>query len=204
MRHKWTDKEDRWLIKNVKGITLEELTERFNKKFNLNVSKKAVAGRKSKLNISSGIVGGQFQKGQKSFNKGLKWDEYMPKESQERSRKTVFKKGNVPPNHRKIGSERIDSDGYVLVKTQDGHLQKNWKLKHRLVWESMYGNIPKGYKIMFADGDKTNCDIKNLILVSDSEELIMNQNKLVKKNSDLTKIGLNIARILARVNKRKK
>lgn len=203
MRHKWSEKEEQWLNKNVKGITLKELTNRYNKKFNMNLSESAIAGRKNKLNLHSGITGGQFQKGQISWNKGKTWDEYMPKESQERSRKTTFKKGSIPPNHREIGSERLDSDGYILVKIQDGKSHKNWALKHRLIWESMYGNIPTGYKIMFADGNKRNFDIKNLILVSDVEELIMNQNKFVKGNSDLTKVGLNIARLINRVNKRK-
>lgn len=203
MRHKWSEKEDRWLTKNVKGITLKELTKRYNKKFNMKLSESAIANRKNKLNLHSGITGGQFQKGQISWNKGKTWDEYMPKESQERSRKTTFKKGNIPPNHREIGSERLDSDGYILVKIQDGKGHKNWTLKHRLIWKSMYGNIPTGYKIMFADGNKRNFDINNLILVSDAEELIMNQNKFVKDNSDLTKVGLNIARIINKVNKRK-
>ena len=203
MRHKWSEKEEQWLTKNVKGITLKELTNRYNKKFNMNLSESTIANRKIKLNLHSGITGGQFQKGHIPQNKGKTWDEYMPKESQERSRKTTFKKGNIPPNHREIGEERIDSDGYVFVKIQDGHLNKNWVLKHRLIWESMYGNIPTGYKIMFADGNKGNFDIKNLILVSDAEELIMNQNKFVKDNSDLTKVGLNIARIINKVNKRK-
>ena len=203
MRHKWSEKEEQWLTKNVKGITLKELTNRYNKEFNMKLSESAIASRKSKLNLHSGITGGQFQKGHIPQNKGKTWDEYMSKESQERSRKTTFKKGNIPPNHREIGEERIDSDGYVFVKIQDGHLNKNWVLKHRLIWESMYGNIPTGYKIMFADGNKGNFDIKNLILVSDAEELIMNQNKFVKDNSYLTKVGLNIARIINKVNKRK-
>jgi len=203
MRHKWSEKEEQWLTKNVKGITLKELTNRYNKEFNIKLSESAIASRKSKLNLHSGITGGQFQKGHIPQNKGKTWDEYMSKESQERSRKTTFKKGNIPSNHREIGEERIDSDGYVFVKIQDGHLNKNWVLKHRLIWESMYGNIPTGYKIMFADGNKGNFDIKNLILVSDAEELIMNQNKFVKDNSDLTKVGLNIARIINKVNKRK-
>lgn len=203
MRHKWSEQEDKWLIKNVKGITLKELTNRYNKKFNMNLSESTIANRKNKLNLHSGITGGQFQKGHVPQNKGKTWDEYMSKESQERSRKTTFKKGSIPPNHREIGSERLDSDGYILVKIQDGKGHKNWILKHRLVWQSMYGNIPTGYKIMFADGNKQNCNIKNLILVSDAEELIMNQNKFVKDNSDLTKVGLNIARIINKVNKRK-
>ena len=203
MGHKWSEKEEEWLTQNVKGITLKELTKRYNKKFNMNLSERAIASRKSKLNLHSGITGGQFQKGYIPQNKGKTWDEYMPKESQEKSRKTTFKKGNIPSNRKEIGSERLDSDGYVLVKVQDGHLNKNWVLKHRLIWESMYGNIPTGYKIMFADGNKQNCDIKNLILVSDAEELIMNQKKFVKDNADLTKVGLNIARIIDCVNKRK-
>lgn len=203
MIHKWSEKEEQWLTKNVKGITLKELTKRYNKKFNMNLSESAIANRKNKLNLHSGITGGQFQKGQISWNKGKTWDEYMPKESQERSRKTTFKKGSIPPNHREIGSERLDSDGYILVKIQDGKGHKNWTLKHRLIWESMYGNIPTGYKVMFADGNKRNFDIKNLILVSNAEELIMNQNKFIKNNADLTKVGLNIARIIDRVNKRK-
>jgi len=203
MIHKWSEKEEQWLTKNVKGITLKELTKRYNKKFKMNLSESAIANRKNKLNLHSGITGGQFQKGQISWNKGKTWDEYMPKESQERSRKTTFKKGSIPPNHREIGSERLDSDGYILVKIQDGKGHKNWTLKHRLIWESMYGNIPTGYKVMFADGNKRNFDIKNLILVSNAEELIMNQNKFIKNNADLTKVGLNIARIINRVNKRK-
>ena len=203
MGHKWSEKEEQWLTKNVKGLTLKELAKRYNKKFNMHLSESAIANRKNKLNLHSGLTGGQFQKGQIPWNKGKTWDEYMPKESQENSRKTTFKKGSIPPNHREIGSERLDSDGYILVKIQDGKGHNNWTLKHRLVWQSMYGNIPKGYKIMFADGNKQNCDIKNLILVSDAEELIMNQNKFVKDNADLTKVGLNIARIIDRVNKRK-
>lgn len=203
MRHRWSEKEEQWLTKNVKGITLKELTKRYNKKFNMNLSESAIANRKDKLNLHSGIAGGQFQKGHIPQNKGKTWDEYMSKESQERSRKTTFKKGNIPPNHREIGSERLDTDGYILVKIQDGKGHKNWVLKHRLVWKSMYGDIPPGYKIMFADGNKQNCDIKNLILVSDAEELIMNQNRFVKDNADLTRVGLNIARVIDRVNKRK-
>lgn len=203
MKHKYSAIEDKFLIENVKGITLKELTKMFNRRFDLNLTEAAISHRKVKLKIKSGIVGGQFQKGHKTFNKGMTWDEYMPKESQERSRKTTFKKGSIPPNHREIGSERLDTDGYILVKIQDGKGHKNWVLKHRLVWKNMYGDIPPGYKIMFADGNKQNCDIKNLILVSDAEELIMNQNRFVKDNADLTRVGLNIARVIDRVNKRK-
>ena len=203
MRHKWSNKEDEWLTKNVKGITLKELTNRYNKKFNMNLSESAIANHKNKLNLHSGITGGQFPKGNIPLNKGKTWDEYMPKKSQEKSRKTTFKKGNVPPNRREIGDERVDKDGYVSVKVQNGKLKKNWILKHRYIYESMYGNIPTGYKIIFADGNKRNFDPNNLVLVSNVEELVMNRNKLFKEDTNLTKVGVNIARVINKVNKRK-
>ena len=100
MSHKYSKTEDQFLIDNVKGITLKELTNRFNKKFNVNLTESSISNRKVKLGIKSGIVGGQFVKGQTSFNKGKKWSEYMSEEGQKNSRKTTFKKGNIPANRR--------------------------------------------------------------------------------------------------------
>ncbi len=31
----------------------------------------------------------------------------------------MFAKGNVPPNHRPVGSERISKDGYIEVKVAE-------------------------------------------------------------------------------------
>lgn len=71
-RHNWSNEEKQFLIDNVKGITLKELTQRFNKKFNMNLSESSIANRKCKLGLHSGITGGQFQKGQIPFNKRVK------------------------------------------------------------------------------------------------------------------------------------
>lgn len=48
MRHIYSKKEDEFLINNVRGITLKELTNRFNKKFNLNITESSIANRKVK------------------------------------------------------------------------------------------------------------------------------------------------------------
>lgn len=124
MRHKYSNDEHKFIIDNVKGITLKELTMKFNKKFGLNLSENAIAGQKNKLGLRSGIVGGRFEKGQTSFNKGKRWSEYMSEEGQRNSRKTTFKKGNVPANARSIGSERDTKRDGMLIKVQNGHLQK--------------------------------------------------------------------------------
>lgn len=204
MRHIYSEEEKQFLINNVKGISLIELTERFNRKFELNVSTSAIQNQKSKLNLRSDIVGGQFKKGQKSWNKGKKWNEFMSKEGQKNSMKTTFKKGNKPANRREIKSERIGKDGYILIKIQDGHLTKNWIPKQRYIYESVYGKIPKGHKVIFADGNIRNFDLDNLVLVSNSEELIINKNKLIKSDKDLTKSGVLIAKVIDKTNKLKR
>lgn len=200
MGHKWTEEECQFLKDNVKGITLKELTNRYNKKFNMNLTESAIANRKNKLKLRSGISGGQFEKGHIPANKGKKG--YMSQEQYEKCKITMFKKGNVPPNRREIGSERIDKDGYVLVKIRDGYLNKNWVLKHRLIYEQIHEKIPKNHKVVFADGNKRNFDPDNLLLVSYAEELIMNQRKLFTEDAELTKAGLNVAKVLNKAKKR--
>lgn len=119
----------------------------------------------------------RFKKGQTAYNKGKKWDEFMPKESQEKSKKTQFPKRNVPQNWKPIGWERKTRDGYIEVKVRDEYGEKrvkNFELKHRLLWEQVNGPIPNGMMIKFKDGNKENIVIENLFMASMGENLIEN------------------------------
>lgn len=113
----------------------------------------------------------QFRKGTIPPNKGKKWDAFMSKRGQEGSRKTTFKKGNIPPNHKEVGYERITKDGYIEVKIQEPNV---FKLKHRIIWEQHNGRIPKGIIIQFHDGNRRNCSIENLYMISRTEQVIKN------------------------------
>ena len=108
--------------------------------------------------------------------------------------KTSFKKGNIPSNHREVGEERT-KDGYIEIKVAEPN---KWELKHRVIYKKHFGEIPKGYNIMFADKNKRNFNIDNLILVSKGEDLIMNNNKLISSNQELTKSGLLIAKVISK------
>lgn len=110
------------------------------------------------------------KKGDVPANKGKK----MSAELYERCSATFFKKGIVPHNVVAIGTERITDDGYIEVKVKNGGLQKNWKLKQRLIWEQHNGPIPKGYNIQFKDGNPQNLSIDNLYIISRSDQLKKN------------------------------
>lgn len=183
-------------IKAHQGASAREMAELFTKHFNIPVSINQMKGLMYRNNISSGKTG-RFEKGNTPYNKGKK----MSKELYEKCKPTMFEKGNIPKNSREIGSERITKDGYTEIKIADPDV---WKLKHRLIYEKYYGEIPAGYSVIFGDGDKQNCNIDNLILVSRSELLLMNRNKLIKNDSVLTKVGVNIAKLLDTMNKKKR
>lgn len=203
-----------YLILNHRGKTLIELADMINKEFNLKITNKDVGNLKSRLKRRKGIYlepapnDGRYRKGQAPANKGKKWDEYLTKEQQERARVTCFKKGNKPSNAVEVGAEHMrysgskpDDIGYLNIKVCDGKGNKNWMPKHKYIYEQHHGKIPPGHKVIFADGNRFNFDIDNLILVSNSEELIMNQHNLRFDDKELTKTGSIIAKVMDKTNK---
>jgi hypothetical protein len=90
----------------------------------------------------------------------------MTAEGIRRSSQTRFKKGQLPHNTKPIGYERVDENGYVYLKVSMEH---KMVLKHRYVWEQANGPIPDGHNIAFRDGNRQNCDLSNLYLISREE-----------------------------------
>ena len=112
-----------------------------------------------------------------------------------------FKKGNVPKNYRPIGSERITKDGYIEIKVKDPN---EWQLKHRVLWENQHGKIPENHILIFLDGNRLNCSIENLKLVSRSELLILNRRKLLTDDADINNTAAILAKVIDMSNKKQK
>lgn len=191
--HKWTNEEKEYLKQIVQGHHYIEIQELINKKFNLNLTVGQINAAIGRYKLNTGFTG-QFKKGHTPNNKGTKGIIY------EGCKNTWFKKGNIPQNHRPLGSERVDEDGYVYVKIAEPN---TWRLKHQVVWEKHNGKIPKGYAVIFGDRDRSNFDIDNLILVSRKQLLLLNRYKLIQNNADLTRTGVIIADIYSKISERK-
>ena len=141
----------------------------------------------------------RFKKGNVPHNKGKK----MPPELYAKASRTMFKKGHKPHNTRKDGdiSLRGDKSGraYKYIRISEA----NWQLLHRVVWEYHNGKIPKGHNVIFKDGNTMNCNIENLELVSNAENM--------KRNSFMNNYPEDIQKLIQlkgalnrQINKRRK
>lgn len=192
---KYTDDIIDFLREIAPGKTYKEVVEIFNKKYDLEMTTKKLSSLLGRKKIKTGTAG-CFRKGFIPWNKGKKG--YMG------ANKTSFKKGNKPKNWRPVGSERIDSNEYTLIKVAEPN---KWVFKHRMIYEQKYGEIPKGAVIIFADGNKNNLNIDNLLCVTRDELKVLNKCRLISSVAELTKTGLNVAKLkikLAEIRKEKK
>ena len=190
-QHKWSEEEKQYLASIVKGKTYKELVTLMNEKFDYEFSSQQIESALRRYNLKTGNTG-QFKKYKEPWNKGFKG--YMG------ANKTSFKKGNIPPNYKPVGSERVTRDGYTEVKIKDPN---KWELKHRHIYKKHYGEIPSGYNVIFADKNISNFDIDNLILVSKAEMLMLNREKLIFEDKELTKTGVNIVKLINKTKNKK-
>ena len=191
MKRIYTNEELAYVRKIIKGVRRKEVFEKFNNKFEP-IKFSQFLSLLSNHRITNGISS-KFKKGSVPANKGTK--------GMSKANSGSFGRGRETHNKAKIGKETITKDGYVRVKVGYPNI---WKPKHRIVWEKEKGEIPKGMYVLFLDSNKLNCNIENLALVTKSEMLIINKMRLTKDDAELTSIGLNVAKLIDKVNKVKK
>lgn len=192
----FTPEQEEFIRSNVKGIGNEELTNMVNAQFGLNITKKQMKRWKSNHHVSSGLTG-RYEKGHVPNNKGKK----MSKEQYGKCKGTMFKKGNIPHNHRPIGSERINVYGYTEVKVAEPN---KWRPKHQVVWEREHGPIPKQHVIIFADRNIQNFDLDNLVCISRRELVRLNNTQMFSNNKEITQAYIGIVKLQNAITERKK
>lgn len=87
-------------------------------------------------------------------------------QSRLKSKLGQYRKGHRPANTVEIGSETLDTLGYIRVKVGEPN---EWDYKQRVVWKEHNGDIPDGYIVTFIDNNINNYDINNLELMKYSD-----------------------------------
>lgn len=173
----------------------KELTKLFNAKFKTDIPHKALAQKCRKIGLSC-PNGGCYQKGSIPVNKGTK--------GLMKANKTTFKKGNIPPNLKKVGDIVTREDKrkglfYMRIKVAEPN---KWKMLHAYIWECKYGKIPKDHCVIFKDKNTLNPRLDNLMLVSRVEHLRLNQ-KYSNIDESLKETALQVVKISNAVNKKR-
>lgn len=189
---RYTKEELEYIRKITPGRHYKEIVEMFNKKFERQIDAKKLKETLGNHGISTGLTG-RFEKGHVPVNKGKKFPGT--------GNITTFKKGNIPANKMKVGEDVITTDGYVKTKIAEPNV---WEYKHKLIWAEAHGPVPEKHSVIFADGNKLNLSIDNLLLVSRAELLMLNRRRLISEDSELTKTGLNVVKVMNKVYKIKK
>ena len=189
--HIWSTEEKEFLKQITPGHHYKEIQELMKKRFNLDFTLNQIKAAVERYKLNTGFTG-RFNKQHIPFNKGQKGT------CAKGCEKAWFKKDNIPVNHRIVGSERINVDGYTEIKVAEPN---KWRLKHNVIWEKHYGPIPKGHAVIFGDRNTLNLDINNLILVSRQQLLMLNRNKLIQNDVNLTRIAINIADVYIKIGK---
>ena len=205
-KKKYTEEHIDFIRNNITGTPIRTFVKMFNEHFATAFSFTSItsiiyrSGHKNGNdgNIKKGERRGiatEFKKGNIPYNKGKKGV------SHPNQIPTQFKHGNTPHNTVPVGTEVITADGYTKVKVGEPN---KWRFKHRILWESLHGEIPNGHALLFLDGNKQNIIIENLALVSRKELAILNKKHMLSKNPDLTKTAINLVKLMHKANDLKK
>jgi hypothetical protein len=174
-----------------------EIREAFYEEFGIKLTEAQIGNFKTKHKLKSGTHGGQFVKGFTPYNKGKK----MSAETYQKVKGTMFKKGNIPKNHREVGSERITVDGYVEIKVAEPN---KWKLKSRVLYEQYHNITLKSTDvIIFLDRNKFNFQEDNLIRMSRSELVRYNQDGLYSDDPEKNMSAVLLAKLKAKIGEKR-
>ena len=194
---RWTQEVKDYMAEQVRTHSIKETAALMREKFEWpELTAAMVKGALTRYGIKTGRTG-RFEKGSVSLNKGKK----PSPETIEKIKGTWFKKGHLPHNTLPIGAIVKNSDGYMQQKFGED----DWRLLHLKTWEDAHGPVPKGYCVIFLDGDTTNYRLENLALISQRENVVLNHHKLRCSDPELTKTGIKIAKLrIALIDKNKK
>lgn len=191
----YTEEQIQFLRENYAGRVVAQLTDLFNFRFGTSMTERQIKTAVHNRHITCGRTG-QFEKGKPPWNAGTRGQGLTGRN------KTSFKKGNVPPNRKPLGTERLGKDGYVEIKIAERNpytgFPTRYKQKHVHIWEQAHGPAPKGFAVVFADGDNRNFDPQNLMLVSRAELLNLNRLKYKDVPAELKPSVLALARLQVR------
>jgi hypothetical protein len=188
--HRWTRKERAVLrrlypttrtadIAQQLGVTYEQVYRQAHKlELKKDLAVIAEMARERTMRPDHGSRRTRFVKGQTPANKGLRRPGWAPGRMRETQFRKGERRGQAARNWKPVGTILADDEGYLRIKVRESNDQDKafgfgntgiWPLMQRHIWQQHKGPIPPNHTVCFIDGDRKNCAIENLELLSRAE-----------------------------------
>ena len=176
----FSEEEADFIRANINGRRNAEMMELLKQEFGKEVSRKQFQNWRTNHGVKSEIKLPGWKKGLKAG--------------------VDFKIKKQQKNFLPIGTERISVRGIAEVKT--GPLV--WEQKHRIIWEEVNGPVPDKCCIIFANDDKTDFAIENLICITRKELAVLNKQKFDYYDKETKETALLLTKIAIKRSDRRK
>lgn len=175
---RYTKQQSEFIIKNYKGISSQELADKFNSRFGTKRAASSINAFKGHHKLRSGY-NNYFKPGMVPWNKGTK--------GLTKSNKGSFKPVPIGTIH--------SSETKKLIKTSNG-----WQQYSRYIYEKYHNcKLNQNERINFLDNNNTNFSEENLIKVTKQEVARINHDGYIFDDAELNKVGINIVRLKMKV-----
>lgn len=165
--HKWTEEEKNFLREYYTNHSRQETYERFVAKFGCaDLTKEAMVAMIKKMGLNN-IFTTTFEKGHVPWQKGRP----LTPEQRKKLEPTMFKKGHKTHNHLPVGTIAKPGGTFWRIKVAE---PDKWEPLHHHIYEKVYGPIPEGSVVGFADGDENNLMPENLYCTTKRISGVMN------------------------------
>lgn len=206
-RRLFSNEQEQWLLDNNSSLRSGALAQSINDRFGTSFKASQIAAWRKNHRHPSGIDT-RFTAGQASWTKGKTLEEICKgnQETLAAVRSTQFRKGNEPWNVVPIGTVITNSDGYKWIKVDDRkdvrYPVENWRAYHRWLWETKNGPIPEGMQLIFKNGDRSDCRMENLTLMTMRERGFYKG--METDDKELQDLAVAIARLKTRISERER
>lgn len=181
---KYSEEYIEWLRKEAPGSMRQDLLRRSIEEFGLDIDSVKLDKLMTYYGIHTG-VDTTYKKGQAGWNKGTKG--LMKRNS------GSYQTGRIASNRLPVGTMRKAHDGFYETKYEQ---PDKWMLSHRLIWIQAGRELNSNDMILFADGNKENLSLDNLIKVTRSEMGVMKTTRGMHfDNPSVTRVNVALAKL---------